>query len=112
LDNIELLKNILGSGPRAGVSIILLSVTANNETLEPTIYDQMDAKFILKLESQNESLRMFDNYRGIQLYGHGDGYFFDVKAEKRTRFQACYMNAEELNQIINIIQTFYSIKDN
>jgi DNA segregation ATPase FtsK/SpoIIIE-like protein len=110
LQNMELVQDLLKRGPAAGVRFILLATNVNNESIDPSIYDQFDVKFILKLESEQESLRMFDNYRGVQLHGNGDGYYIDTKADKRIRFQTCYLNVDELIQIIKIIKTFYDAK--
>jgi S-DNA-T family DNA segregation ATPase FtsK/SpoIIIE len=110
LQNMELIGDLLKRGPAAGVRFILLATNVNNESIEPTIYNQFDIKFILKLESEQESLRMFDNYRGVQLQGNGDGYYIDTKADKRIRFQTCYLNVDELIQIIKIIKTFHEAK--
>jgi S-DNA-T family DNA segregation ATPase FtsK/SpoIIIE len=111
LQNIQLLHEILTRGPSVGIRTILLSINVNNETIEPKIFDVISARFILRLESEHESLKLFDNYRGIQLSGNGDGYYFDVKSNKKNRFQTCYLNVNELMETIKIIKTFYSTKD-
>jgi S-DNA-T family DNA segregation ATPase FtsK/SpoIIIE len=111
LQNTEILSTILEDGNKYGVNTILLSTNINTEVLTSTIYDNCNAKFILRLESEQESLKVFDSYRGIQLFGNGDGFFIDAKAQKKTRFQSCYMNIKELDEIINIIKKFYAIKE-
>jgi S-DNA-T family DNA segregation ATPase FtsK/SpoIIIE len=110
LQNLEILHNILKQGPELGINTILLSINVNNELLEPKIYELIDVKFVLQLESEHESLKIFDNYRGLQLYGNGDGYCFEGENEK-IRFQTCYLNINELTEIIRIIATFYKTKD-
>jgi S-DNA-T family DNA segregation ATPase FtsK/SpoIIIE len=112
LQNLQLLNSILTKGSKVGVKVILLSINVNNETIEPKIYDETNARFILRLESERESLKIFDTYQGVQLNGNGDGYYFDTVANKKTRFQTCYLNANELLEIIKIIKTFYTTKTN
>jgi DNA segregation ATPase FtsK/SpoIIIE-like protein len=111
LQNIEILSEIMKRGTSAGVYTILLSINVNNESTEPKIYDNTDARFILRLESEHESLKMFDSYRGVQLCGNGDGFYIASDNKKKTRFQTCYLNANELVETIKIIKTFYQTKD-
>ncbi|GHU47912.1 hypothetical protein FACS1894218_3420 [Bacilli bacterium] len=111
LQNMELISNILKDGPKCGVKTILLSLNANNESMDPVIYDHMNVKCILRLENEQESLKVFDSYRGIQLFGNGDGFFVDDKAKTKVRFQTCYLNVNELVEIIKVVKTFYEVKE-
>ncbi|MDR3257456.1 MAG: hypothetical protein LBT17_01525 [Mycoplasmataceae bacterium] len=111
LQNVEVLSEIMKRGAAVGIHTILLSINVNNESTEPKIYDSTDARFILKLESEHESLKMFDSYRGIQLCGNGDGFYITSDGKKKTRFQTCYLNANELIETIKIIKTFYQTKE-
>jgi S-DNA-T family DNA segregation ATPase FtsK/SpoIIIE len=111
LQNVEVLSEIMKRGASVGVHTILLSINVNNESTEPKIYDSTDARFILRLESEHESLKMFDSYRGIQLCGNGDGFYITSDGKKKTRFQTCYLNANELLETIKIIKTFYQTKE-
>jgi DNA segregation ATPase FtsK/SpoIIIE-like protein len=111
LQNMEILQNILKRGASVGIKTILLAINVNNESIDPKIYDQTDARFILRLESEHESLKIFDSYRGVQLYGNGDGYYFDDVSNKKTRFQTCYLNANELAETVKVIKTFYHTKE-
>ena len=107
----ELLQNILKRGQNVGVKTILLAINVNNESIEPKIYENTNARFILRLENEHESLKVFDSYRGVQLYGNGDGYYFDNMNGKKTRFQTCYLNVNELAEIVKVIKTFYNTKE-
>jgi S-DNA-T family DNA segregation ATPase FtsK/SpoIIIE len=109
LQNLEIMSNILERGRNVGIKTILLAINVNNESAEKQIYEQIDARFILRLESERESLKIFDNYRGIQLLGNGDGYYFNDT--KKLRFQTCYLNANELIETVKIIKTFYNSKE-
>jgi S-DNA-T family DNA segregation ATPase FtsK/SpoIIIE len=111
LQNVEILQTILKRGPSVGVKTILLAINVNNESIEPKIYDQTSARFILRLESEHESLKIFDSYRGIQLNGNGDGYYFDEVDNKKIRFQSCYLNVNELAETVKVIKTFYETKE-
>jgi hypothetical protein len=111
LQNTEILQNILKRAPHVGVKTILLAINVNNESIEPKIYGAASAKFILKLESEHESLKIFDSYRGTQLYGNGDGFYFDKVNNKKTRFQTCYLNVNELAETVKVIKTFYNAKE-
>jgi hypothetical protein len=79
--------------------------------MDPSIYEHIDTKCILRLETEQESLWVFDTYRGVQLFGNGDGFFVDDKAKTKTRFQTCYLNVNELVEIIKIVKTFYEVKE-
>lgn len=109
--NLELIEYIISKGPKVGVYILLLATNANNESLSENIYNKVASKFILQLENEYESIRIFDNYRGIQLYGSGDCLYFDNIKNTKTRIQVCYLNQNELSNNINIIKTFYETKD-
>jgi S-DNA-T family DNA segregation ATPase FtsK/SpoIIIE len=111
LQNMEILETILKRGPAVGIKTILLAINVNNESIEPKIYENTSARFILRLESEHESLKIFDSYRGVQLYGNGDGYYFDDITNKKIRFQSCYLNANELAETVKVIETFYSTKE-
>jgi len=111
LQNVDLLQQIAAEGKTVGIYLLLLANNVNNETINEDLYKNLSAKFILKLQTEYESLRMFDTYRGSQLYGNGDGYYFDTLNNTKTRFQTCYLNQIELNQIIETIKTFYDAKN-
>jgi S-DNA-T family DNA segregation ATPase FtsK/SpoIIIE len=111
LQNMEILETILKRGPATGIRTILLAINVNNESIDPKIYDKTNARFILRLESEHESLKIFDSYRGVQLYGNGDGYYFDGTNDKKIRFQTCYLNINELAETVKVIKTFYNAKE-
>ena len=108
--NNEIIESLLKDGPKAGMNLILQANGVNNESINPHVYNSVDSKYILKVENDYESLKLLDNYRAIQLYGNGDCLYFDRKNNKK-RIQACYINQIELNQNIEIIKTFYDLKD-
>jgi DNA segregation ATPase FtsK/SpoIIIE-like protein len=112
LQNLEIFQTILKDGAKVGIKTILLAINVNNESIEPKIYENTNARFILRLESEHESLKIFDSYRGVQLYGNGDGYYFDQVNGKKLRFQSCYLNANELAETVKVIKTFYHTKEN
>ena len=62
----------------------------------------------MKLSTESESLQVFDNYRGFQLYKNGDGYY--LHNNEKLRFQSCYLNIQEMNAVIYIINNFYKEK--
>ena len=59
------------------------------------------------LTSEAERISLFENYRCIQLFGNGDGYIYGKSPDDKIRFQSCYLNQNELSQIIEIINNFY-----
>jgi S-DNA-T family DNA segregation ATPase FtsK/SpoIIIE len=103
----NILSNIISRSENLNIKVILSSTTANEQTLMKDI----NMRFILKLETERESNTIFNNNRGLQLYGNGDGYMFDLKNDKRVRFQSCYLNVNELIQIINTINSFFQFKN-
>jgi S-DNA-T family DNA segregation ATPase FtsK/SpoIIIE len=110
IQNRDLIVDIIKRGSRVGISVILLSNNVDSEVLNQEIYKELDTKLFMKLEFEQESIQLLNSKRGIELFGNGDGYYFDSESKQHTRFQACYMNIEELIQVIKIIETFYSVK--
>jgi hypothetical protein len=102
--------DLLTRSKTLGIKIILLATNANDESFSKEINDFIDTSYILKLESEAESLKVFANNHGVQLYGNGDGYVFEDNIRSHKRFQACYLNTNELIQIINCINTFFEFK--
>lgn len=110
LQNHELITDILKRGPKYGVCSILLTNVVDQELLNEDIYKKLDAKLLMKLEFEQESIQLIDSKRAIELFGNGDGYYFDSESKQHIRFQACYMNIEELTQVIRVMETYYSVK--
>jgi DNA segregation ATPase FtsK/SpoIIIE-like protein len=108
---ISQIKYILTNCNDVGVKIMFIATHVTGEILNENIYDNIVSKFILKLEYENESLQIFDNYRAFQLFGNGDGYFLAQDNKRKTRFQTCYLNQNELNRIVKIINVFYQAKN-
>ncbi len=114
-DNISYLpqiKTILQKSKACGITLIIMANEVSFNVIDSEIYDNMKVKLILKLASESESLQIFDNYRAFQLYGNGDGYYFEKNNDEKTRFQTCYLNQNELIETINIIKKFYNQKTN
>jgi S-DNA-T family DNA segregation ATPase FtsK/SpoIIIE len=107
----KLLVNILTNSDKLNMKVILLSTNANEQALSKDINENINMRFVLKLESEAESNNIFGNNRGLQLYGNGDGYMFNIKNDRRIRFQTCYLNMNELIQIINTINSFFQFKN-
>ena len=107
---ISQIKYILTNCKDVGIKIMLVAAHVTGEILNENIYDNIVSKFLLKLEYENESLQIFDNYRAFQLFGNGDGYFLAQDNKTKARFQTCYLNQNELNRIVKIINVFYQAK--
>ena len=107
---ISQIKYILTNCKDVGIKIMLIATHVTGEILNENIYTNIVSKFILKLEYENESLQIFDNYRAFQLFGNGDGYFLAQDNKTKVRFQTCYLNQNELNRIVKIISVFYQAK--
>ena len=107
---ISQIKYILTNCNDVGIKIMFVATHVTGEILNENIYNNITGKFILKLEYENESLQVFDNYRAFQLFGNGDGYFLSQNNKQKVRFQTCYLNQNELNRIVKIINVFYQAK--
>lgn len=109
--NNKIISDILTNGPKAGVYLVMQAYAMNNDILDKAIYDNVSDKYILTLGTQEESLKIFDNYRGYQLHGNGDClHFVYDKLSAMKRMQICNMNYAELSTDLNIIRTFYAAK--
>ncbi|XQP55105.1 MAG: FtsK/SpoIIIE domain-containing protein [Mycoplasmoidaceae bacterium] len=109
--NNKIIADILQNGREAGVYLVMQSYRVYNDVIDKSIYSNVASKYILTLESQEESLKIFDNYRGYQLHGNGDClYFANDKLSGMKRIQICNLNYVELTTIIDTIKTFYATK--
>jgi len=109
--NAKIINDILVNGPKAGVYTILQSYHAGIEAMDEAIFNACDQKYILKLETEGESERIFESQRGIQLHGTGDCLTFAKSIKDMIRLQICNINQAELIQDIEIIKTFYETKN-
>lgn len=108
--NNKIIADILKNGPKVGVYMVLQSYIVNNDVIDKQIYDNVAQKYILALGTQEESLKIFNNYRGHQLHGNGDCLHFADKITNMERIQICNLNYNELTTDIDIIRTFYNSK--
>ncbi len=108
--NQELLTNILSNSKKAGVSIILTANNVNNDSLNPKLINYINARFVLQLENEFESVRLFDDYRANKICGPGDILFDNNGKGIKARLQSCYLNEKELQYNIDLINTFYEAK--
>jgi DNA segregation ATPase FtsK/SpoIIIE-like protein len=91
--------------------VVLASKVVDNNSAGDDIYSLFDEKFILKTESEKESMELLNSPRAYQLCGFGDTFFLD-KTNHRERIQTSYISKNELVSIIEIINTFFSSLNN
>ena len=103
---------ILKECNKLGICIILHASEINGEILNENILNNVTNTFVLKMDSQEQSLNLLGSYRACQLYGSGDGYLLNNKNKNKLRFQTCYLNQEELTQVAKTINVFYKTKHN
>ncbi|MCQ3914847.1 MAG: hypothetical protein MJ201_03650 [Mycoplasmoidaceae bacterium] len=109
--NNKIIIDILKNGPKVGVYVIMQAYSVNNDIMDKALFEAISDKYILALASQEESLKIFDNYRGYQLHGNGDClHFEDKKITSMERLQICNLNYIELNTDVDVIKTFYATK--
>jgi hypothetical protein len=87
--------------------ILLAAKKVNNNSAGDDFYTLMDAKFILKLATEKESVSVVGTNQANALYGSGDGYFI-LGNKSKTRFQCIYMGSNELKVIREIIINFFN----
>jgi hypothetical protein len=106
--NRELIINLLHFAATNKLCHVLLSSkVVNNNSAGDDIYSLFDEKFILKTDSEQESMELLNSPRAYQLCGYGDTFFLD-KANNKERIQTSYISKNELTSIITIINTFFS----
>lgn len=104
---------ILKECNKLGICLILHASEINGVILNENILNNIMNTFVLKTDSQAQSLNLLGSYRACQLYGSGDGYLLlNNKNKSKLRFQTCYLNQEELTQIAKTISVFYKTKNN
>lgn len=101
---------ILKECNKLGICLILHASEINGVILNENIFNNITSTFVLKIDSQEQSLNLLGSYRACQLYGSGDGYLLNNK--NKLRFQTCYLNQEELTQVVKTISVFYKAKNN
>lgn len=109
--NQDIINNLISNGPKLGIFTIFHSYDVTNDLMDEKIYKEIDRKYILKLSTETESLKIFDNLRGIQLHSAGDCLTFAKLTRFMERIQICNINAAELVEDIDIIKTFYEAKE-
>ena len=109
--NHTIISDLLHDGPQVGIHLIMQSYTVNNDILDNTLYGLISDKYILALESQEESKKIFGNQRGYQLHGNGDCiHFRDKRLTSMERIQVCNLNHNELLFDIELIKIFHETK--
>lgn len=109
--NGKILSDIIANGKKAGVYIVLQSYKVNNDVIDPELYNIIDQKYILTLESQAESVKIFNNARAYQLHQNGDCIqFTGTRLQGMKRIQVCNLNNAELINDVDIIKTYYTTK--
>lgn len=106
--HLKLIRDLMSQGRNLGFRTIINADTIDQYTFDSGLLENIDNRFIMKLSTESESLQVFDNYRGFQLYKNGDGYY--LHNNEKLRFQSCYLNIQEMNAVIYIINNFYKEK--
>jgi S-DNA-T family DNA segregation ATPase FtsK/SpoIIIE len=101
-----LIDELISLVKKADASIIFTMHGINGEFVNLPNYKNINSKFIFKLGTEYESLLLFDNYRGLQLYGNGDGFAF-LNSNNKIRFQSCYINQSEIKNTVDTLNRFY-----
>jgi DNA segregation ATPase FtsK/SpoIIIE-like protein len=100
---IDLIKKANNSSK---INVVLFSNVVDNNSAGDDIYNSIKCKYILKTNTQNESIAILNSPQAYSLYGSGDGYYLNPENEK-SRIQVCYMGGKELQNIVEIISFFY-----
>lgn len=109
--NNNILVDLLTNGGKTGIYLVLQAYSVNNDIMDSSLYHCISDKYILALESQEESKKIFDNNRGYQLHGNGDCIHFRGKRiSNMERIQVCNLNYTELLSDIDVIKTFHETK--
>lgn len=112
-DNLECISKIayiLQHCNKLGICVILTASEFDNNNLNMSIFESIKSIFVLKTDSKDSSLQLIGNARASQLYGNGDGYLIGNNKKNKLRFQTCYLNQDELSNIVKIIIDFYKSK--
>jgi hypothetical protein len=102
---------LIKNSTKAKVCIVLTAEEINDKIIDKDIYPKINALFVLKLASEEQSASLLGNEKAFKLHGNGDGYYYDGTSNEKSRFQTCYTNHKYLDSIIKIINTFYANKN-
>jgi DNA segregation ATPase FtsK/SpoIIIE-like protein len=100
---IEFLKAIKSS---SNIYLILTCYEVSVDSAGDDIFNLMENKLVYKLNNETESVSLLKTPIANLLYGNGDGYILD-ESNVKNRIQTCYIGRNEINNIIDIINTFY-----
>jgi hypothetical protein len=87
-------------------NICLIVTTSYLLNIEKGLINKFNTTMIFKMHSFEESSLIFNNSRGIQLFGLGDGYIFEI--EGRKRIQLFTISDDEKNNISKIVNEFFN----
>ena len=93
------LEKIISKAYKLGIIVLVLSNIVNKESEE--IFNKFDNLFVLKLDSQEDSIKLLNSSKSYYLAGNGDVILKTKNNE--YHFQTFFVNKEEINQIINLI---------
>jgi hypothetical protein len=68
-----IIKDLLQNSKQTNIHFIILNNQLNQSIIENDFINKFDDKFIFKLTNELESISMFGNQKGNQLFGGGDG---------------------------------------
>lgn len=108
--NHDIIRALLTNGQKYGIYCVLHSYQANHDVMHDDIFKNTTRKYIMQLSTEAESMRIFNNQRGIQLHGISDCLSFAKIVKYMERIQICNLNEAELEHIVDIIKTFYEVK--
>ncbi|MDR3249631.1 MAG: hypothetical protein LBS95_00970 [Mycoplasmataceae bacterium] len=87
-------------------TLILSSKIVDNNSAGDDVYSLINEKYVLRLNSENESTSILKTDQAYNLYGTGDG-FIVKKGEDKVRMQICYVGVNEVRYITKVISFFY-----
>lgn len=93
------LEKIVAKAYKLGIIVLVLSNIIDQESEK--IFNKFDNLFVLKLDSQEDSIKLLDSPKSYYLAGSGDVILKTKNSE--YHFQTFFVNKEEINQIINLI---------
>jgi len=109
--NNKIIADLITNGPKVGIYVILQSYNVTNEMLDDNIYKNVNEKYFFALETESESLKVFNSLRAYQLYTPGDCLHFSFdKIRGMDRLQICNLGQSEMLFDIDIIKTFWNQK--